>query len=105
MPSPIYILASLWIREGDVAAFEAYERKAACIMKRYGGSIEQTVRSSDASGGAERPFEVHLIRFPSDEMFESYRGDADLKALSAERETVITRTHLLIGHEGPAYEC
>ena len=103
MPGPIYIVASLWIREGAVAAFEVYERKTACIMKRYGGSIERTVRPSDAID-AERPFEVHLVRFPSDEMFENYRTDSELKALSAEREAVITRTHLLIGCEGPAYD-
>jgi len=101
--SPIYIVANLWIREGDVAAFEAYERKAASIMKRYGGSIERTVRPSGLDAPSDRPFEVHLVRFPSDEMFERYRTDAELKTLSAEREAVITKALVLIGSEGPAY--
>jgi uncharacterized protein (DUF1330 family) len=100
---PIYIVASLWIRDGDVAGFEAYERKAARIMKRYGGFIERIVRSSALDAASDQPFEVHLVRFPSDEMFERYRTDAELKELSAEREAVITKTLLLIGSEGPGY--
>ena len=103
MTSPIYIVATLWIREGNVAAFEAYERKAARIMKRYGGSIERTVRPSAPDASSDQPFEVHLVRFPSEEVFERYRTDAALKALSAEREAVITKTLVLIGSEGPAY--
>ena len=103
MTSPIYIVANLWIREGDVAAFEAYERKVAHIMKRYGGSIERTVRPSGLDAPSDRPFEVLLVRFPSNEMFERYRTDAELKALSAEREAVITKALVLIGSEGPVY--
>jgi uncharacterized protein (DUF1330 family) len=101
--SPIYIVASLWIQEGDLAAFEAYERKAASIMKRCGGFIERTVRPSSLGAGPDQPFEVHLVRFPSDEMFERYRTDAELESLSSEREAVITKTLVLIGSEGPAY--
>jgi uncharacterized protein (DUF1330 family) len=104
MIQPIYIVASLWIREEALEAFEAYERKASQIMRRYGGSIERTMRPATASDGAERPFEIHLLRFPSDELFERYRADSELKALSVEREAVITRTLLLTGSEGPAYD-
>jgi uncharacterized protein (DUF1330 family) len=101
--SPIYVVASLWIREGDVAAFEAYERKSARIMKRYGGFVERAVRPSGPDAEPDRPFEVHLVRFPSNEMFERYRTDAELKALSSEREAAIAKTLVLTGAEGPAY--
>ena len=33
----------------------------------------------------------------------AYRLDADLKALSSEREAAITKTKVLIGHEHPTY--
>ena len=45
MQSPIYRVVSLWVRSGAVAEFEAYERKAARIMKKYGGSIEKVIRT------------------------------------------------------------
>ena len=101
MTSPIVLVVSLWIREGRIAEFEAYERRAARIMKRYGGNIERAVRVE--AGAPSDPFEVHLVSFPSQSMFEAYRGCAELNALSAEREAVITKTAILTGASGPAY--
>jgi hypothetical protein len=83
MTKPVHLVVSLWIREGAVPAFEAYEHKAACP--------------------SDEPFEVHLVRFPSHEMFEAYRLDADLRALSSEREAAITKTEVLVGYEHPTY--
>ena len=103
MTKPVYLVVSLWIREGAVPAFEAYEHKVACIMKKYGGSVVHAVRPYTVGTPSDQPFEVHLVRFPSHEMFEAYRSDADLRALSSEREAVITRTTVLVGYENPAY--
>lgn len=103
MTNTISIIASLWIREGALAAFEAYECKAARIMKKYGGLIEYTVRPSVLEEASDQPFEIHLVRFPSLEMFEKYRVDTELKALSPERDEAIIKTHILIGMEGPKY--
>ena len=101
--SPIYVVASLWIENEGLAAFEAYERKASGIMKRYGGSIERVIRLTGNGEQSDQPFEVHVVRFPSHEMFAAYRSDSELKALSSERSAVITRTTLMVGHENPVY--
>lgn len=101
--NPIYVVASLWIEDGSLAAFEAYERKAANIMKRYGGSIECVVRLSENGEQPDRPFEVHLVRFPSHEMFSEYCSDLELKALSSERDAAITKTTVVVGNAIPAY--
>lgn len=103
MTSPIYIVASLWIENGSLAAFEAYERKAAKIMKRYGGSIERVVRLSSNEGRPDQPFEVHLVHFPSHEMFAKYCLDPELKALSSERIAAIAKSVVMVGHENPTY--
>jgi uncharacterized protein (DUF1330 family) len=102
MSQPIVVVASLWVREGRVAEFEAYERKASRIMKRYGGVIERAVRV-DAGTPSDRPFEVHFVSFPSQAMFDAYRADAELNTLSDEREAVITKSVVLLGTSGPAY--
>jgi uncharacterized protein (DUF1330 family) len=99
MTNPVYLVVSLWIRDGAVPAFEAYEHKAACIMKKYGGSVVHAVRPVGTA--SDQPFEVHLVRFPSHEMFEAYRSDADVRALSSEREAAITKTTVLVGYETP----
>ena len=99
----LLLVVSLWIREGLVADFEAYERKASLIMKRYGGIVERVVRISEPGTASDHPFEVHLVSFPSRAMFETYRTDAKLKALSSEREAVIMKSVVLVGNLGPAY--
>jgi uncharacterized protein (DUF1330 family) len=96
MTTPTYFVVSLWIRDGRAAEFEAYERKAARLMKRFGGSLERAVRI-EGGNTAERPFEVHLVRFPSRAMFDAYRADPQTAALASEREAVIARTVIHAG--------
>ena len=102
--TPVYIVVSLWVRDGQQARFEAYERKVARIMARHSGVIERVVRCSrNASARSDDPFEVHVLRFPSQEQYETYRADPDRTALAAERAEVITRTDVVVGAAGPGY--
>ena len=99
------VVVSLWIHPGRVSLFEVYEQKAARIMQRYGGVVEKVVRMSSATPSSnEQPFEVHVLSFPSLEAFHSYRADAELAGLAAERSAAISRTEILLGEAGPSYE-
>lgn len=99
------IVASLWIVEGQVAAFEACERKAARIMRRHGGRIEAAIRPlPTGSQDADPPFEVHVLCFPGRAAFDAYRTDAELVSLATERAAAIARTSVLIGVDGPSYD-
>ncbi|HEX2831285.1 MAG TPA: DUF1330 domain-containing protein [Burkholderiales bacterium] len=100
--NPVYRVASLWIRPGSIAAFEAYERKAARIMRKYGGSIEKAVRIGE-EGGSEHPFEIHVVSFPDQDRFAAYRADPEVAALAPEREAVILKTIVVSGIGGPSY--
>lgn len=102
MERPIYRVASLWIRLGAVAEFEAYERKAARIMRKYGGSIERVIRTGEENS-PEIPFEVHLVSFPGQEEFAAYRADPELLSLAADRKSAILKTVVIPGVAGPAY--
>jgi antibiotic biosynthesis monooxygenase (ABM) superfamily enzyme len=102
--SPLYILVRLWIHRGREAEFEAYERNVSRIMARYGGVIERAIRRSGAADdGSGQPFEVHVLKFPSRELYDAYRDDAERRFLSDERAGVITNTDSLIGTPGPTY--
>jgi antibiotic biosynthesis monooxygenase (ABM) superfamily enzyme len=94
----------LWIHRGREAEFEAYERKVSRIMARYGGAIERTIRTPRASDeGSDEPFEVHVLRFPSRDVYEAYRNDAERRSLDGERTRIIAKTDSLIGTPGPTY--
>ena len=101
----LYILVRLWIHRGREAEFEAYERKVACIMARYGGVIERAIRTLAASDDRpDEPFEVHVLKFPSRALYEAYRDDAERRSLSDERAGIITNTDILVGTPGPTYD-
>jgi uncharacterized protein (DUF1330 family) len=101
--TPFYILARLWIRRGLETEFEAYETKMSRIMARYGGVIERAIRPSGAPKGPDEPFEVHVIKFPSRELYDAYVDDAERRSLSGERAGIITNSDILVGTPGPVY--
>ncbi len=102
--TPLYILVRLWIHEGREAEFEAYERKVSRIMARYRGVIEHAIRTSrTADDGSDEPFEVHVLKFPSRELYDAYRADAERRSLTRERDGIITKTDSLVGAPGPTY--
>ena len=101
---PLYILVRIWIHRGRETEFEAYERKVSRIMARYGGVIERairTVRASDDRSG--EPFEVHVLKFPSRDLYDAYRDDAERHSLSDERAGIVANSDSLVGTPGPAY--
>ena len=102
MESPIYRVVSLWVRSGAVAEFEAYERKASRIMRKYGGSIEKVIRTGQENS-PDTPFEIHVVSFPDQERFAAYRADVELLSLATERELAILKTVVVPGVGGPAY--
>ena len=103
-PPPLYIVVRLWIRRGLEAEFEAYERKVSRVMVRYGGVIERAIRTSRASNdGSDEPFEVHLLSFPTRELYDAYHDDPERRSLSGERRGIIIKTDIFVGAPGPTY--
>jgi hypothetical protein len=73
-------------------------------MARYGGTIERAIRTLKASDdGSDEPFEVHVLTFPSRDLYDAYRDDAERRSLSDERAGIITNTDSLVGTAGPIY--
>lgn len=92
----VSLVAILTIKPGAREKFDAYELRAAGIVRRYGGKIEKRVF---VSGEPER--EVHFVAFPDEASFTAYRHDIELVSLRADREACILSTELLRGEELP----
>jgi hypothetical protein len=93
---PLLLIVTIWLRTDDIAAFEEFERKAASIMRSYGGKIERAIRLDSAPGG---PFEIHIVSFPDEGSFDGYRADPATLALASERERLIARTEIVRGRD------
>ena len=95
------LIVSLWLRNNDVAAFEAFERQAAQAMAKFDGRVERAIRISDAE--ADSPFEIHIVSFPSEEAFRMYRQSSESRNLAQARDSVILKTEILAGSEAEVY--
>jgi antibiotic biosynthesis monooxygenase (ABM) superfamily enzyme len=101
MSAPRHVrVVSLWIHPGQEDAFEAFEREAARLMARHGGRIDSAVRMS---GGADAPYEVHLVSFPDLESAAAYADDPATRELRQRRDAIISRTVVLDGREVEPY--
>jgi len=97
------LVVSLWLRDGAVAEFEAFERRVAKIQARHGGRIERAIRATSPEANAAEPFEVHVVSFPDDASLAAYRADPETRALADERAAIIARTVIVEGVEVGGY--
>jgi hypothetical protein len=96
----LVIVVSLWLKNHDVAAFEACEHAAADLMAAHGGRIDSAIRCAADAGG---PFEVHVVSFPSVAAYDAYRTDPRVLELRPLREQVVARTEVWRGTVVAAY--
>lgn len=94
-------IVSLWIHPGQEAAFEAFEREAAALMAVHGGRIERAIRVLGGEG--EAPNEVHVVVFPSESAFDSYREDPKTTQLIQRRSSIIAKTTIVTGESAGPY--
>jgi len=101
MSQRFVLVVSLWVHPGQEAAFEAFERKAARLMARHGGRIDQAVRV--ALGQGEAPHEIHVVSFPDEAAYEAYGADPETLALRENRAQIISATVVLKAREAGPY--
>jgi len=98
----LVIVATLTVRVGALAEFREFERHAARVMARYGGAIERTVFAM-VEGEPDLAREIHVVTFPNEAAFASYRSDPELTALTPTRDRAVVKTEVVVGVDGPDY--
>ena len=97
MTSPreiMLLIVRVWLAPGcDLSEYQGFEREAATIMKSHGGRIERAFRVHEAHIEDE-PFEIHVVSFPDESAFTSYRNDARTRALAEKRDRLLARTEI-----------
>jgi uncharacterized protein (DUF1330 family) len=96
------LVATMTVRREAEEAFREYERRAAQVMRRYGGAIARTVAVA-APADAATFEEIHVVTFPDAAAFAAYRADPELAAAASLREASIVTATVVIGEEGPVY--
>lgn len=78
----IYITQLIYIVPGQENTFDEFERVAIPIISKYNGRMIFRVRPADNAfieHQADKPYEIHLVEFDSQQDFESFRKDEERK--------------------------
>lgn len=98
----IQILILLEIK--DESTFKEFEYKAIRIMKKYGGKLLTAFKPDSGESSDKIVGEIHLLEFPTLEMFKNYRADEDYLKLKELRERAIARTTLYVSGKEIIYD-
>lgn len=78
----IFITQLVYIREGQENVFHQFENVAIPAILKYNGRLLLRVRPNEDTfieNHIERPYEIHLVQFNTEQDFENFQKDEDRK--------------------------
>jgi uncharacterized protein (DUF1330 family) len=78
----IYLTQLIYISAGKESVFDEFENIAIPIIAKYNGRLLLRVRPPDNSFvefSIDKPYEIHLVEFDSEQDFEDFQQDDERK--------------------------
>jgi hypothetical protein len=97
----VYYTQLIYLNEGKEAIFLDFENHVLPILAKYEGLLLYRVRpdvSSVVESNIDLPYEVHLVSFPSKEMFTAYAGDEERQQYLGMKNEPVARVVLIEGY-------
>ena len=95
-----YITQLIYIREGQEAVFHQFESVAIPIISKYNGRLLLRIRPDENSyieNCIEKPYEVHIVEFESEQGFKNFMQDDERKKFLHLKEQSIKASVLFKG--------
>ncbi|HEY5461724.1 MAG TPA: DUF1330 domain-containing protein [Hanamia sp.] len=96
----IFITQLIYIKEGQEKVFDEFENVAMPAILKYNGRLLLRVRPSDnafVECHMEKPYEIHLVEFDSEEDFDNFSQDEERKKFLHLKEQSIKSSILIQG--------
>jgi hypothetical protein len=96
----IYLTQLVYVRPGHEAEFERFEEIALARLPIYSGDLVLRLRTDEKckiGGTAELPYEVHLVRFDSEEGLSRYSQDEERQRWLHLKQQSVRATLLIKG--------
>ena len=96
----IYITQLIYIQEGQQHLFHQFEDIAIPIILKYNGQLLLRIRPDDTSIieiNMERPYEIHLVEFATEDDFKNFMLDEERKQFLHLKEQSIKAVTLIKG--------
>lgn len=98
----VIITQLIYIKPGQELVFEQFETIALKALERYQGQLLLRVRpdaDSFITANIEKPYEIHLVSFPSENLWKNFAGDEERKKFLHLKEQSIQSVLLIKGSE------
>ncbi|WP_020598369.1 hypothetical protein [Spirosoma panaciterrae] len=76
----LYFIQILYVKEGQEETFHAFEDHVLPLLQRHNGVLVYRARPAKEAVIATEmgyPYEIHIVTFPEQADFESYRDDPE----------------------------
>lgn len=96
----IYITQLIYIKQGQEAVFNEFESVALPLISNYNGQLLLRVRpekSAYIESTIEKPYEIHLVKFNSEEDLQNFMVDEERKKFLHLKEQAIDKVILIKG--------
>jgi uncharacterized protein (DUF1330 family) len=96
----IYITQLIYIVSGQEEIFDQFEAVAIPIISKYNGRLLFRVRPPENSfieDHFDRPYEIHLVEFDTEQDFENFKRDEERKKFLHLKEQSIKASILIQG--------
>lgn len=78
----IFITQFIYVFEGKEEVFQQFEAIAIPTILKYNGQLLLRIRPDEKNyieSNIEKPYEIHLVEFASEEDFENFKHDEERK--------------------------
>src|ERR1700733_5755802 len=96
----IYLTQLIYIIEGQEDIFHRFEDVAIPAISKYNGRLLLRVRPNEHSfieNNMEKPYEIHLVEFESEQDFKNFTVDEDRKKFLHLKEQSVKEVWLMKG--------
>jgi hypothetical protein len=96
----IHLTQLIYVHEGREATFGTFEDTVLPLLARHNGELLLRLRPQPGSwiaGSVEMPYEIHVVRFDSEEDLARYSGDEDRRRVLPLKEESVRKVVLIKG--------
>ena len=96
----LYLTQLVYVNDGEERTFQAFEDVAIPLISKYRGQLLLRIRpnaESIISAGIEVPYEIHVVRFDSENDFQRFSEDEERQRALHLKNTSVRKSVLVRG--------